>query len=135
MFIDISTALAIAKANLGISTTDTSRDAELSVLLTQSAGVGGGVTYYRPYIVAAYVLPLWSAVSRGTLISADGAKWLAPEDFLPLIQSLLTLQESADCGCEVDPCWTVDNLRVRLTCGCAADDGSVAPLSLGATVI
>jgi len=133
MFTVLSEALAIAKANLKL--TDTSRDSELTSLLEESAGDKDGTTVYRPYIVVAYVLPLWSAVKRGTLIGADGAKWLSPEDFLPLITSLLTMQESMDCSYEVDPCWTVDNLRLRLTCKCEADDGSVAPLVLGATVI
>lgn len=136
MFIDLNQALAIAKANLGIQPTDVSRDAEITAILQASAGKNkDNVTVYRPYIVAAYFLPLWGLLSRQGLIAADGAKWLAPADFLPLIQSLLTLQESSDCGVTVDPCWTVDYLRVRLTCGCEADSGDLLVGLLGATVI
>lgn len=134
MFTDLTVALAIAKANLGI--TDTSRDVELTAILTASAGTNSnGVTCYRPYLVAAYFLPLWGLVARSQLISADGATWLKPADFLPLIQSLLTLQESADCGLTIDPCWSTDELRQRLTCQCEAEKGGIVTPLLGAMVI
>jgi hypothetical protein len=134
MFGELSIALAIAKQNLGVA--DTSRDGELTAVLTASAGIdSAGASSYRPYLVAAYFLPLWGAVSRSQLISADGAAWLKPSDFLPLIQSLLTLQESADCGLTIAECWQTDALRQRLTCQCQAETGNlVAPL-LGAMVI
>ena len=136
MFTNLNQALAIAKANLGIQPADTSRDAEITAILEASAGKDkNNVTVYRPYIVAAYFLPLWGLLSRQGLIAADGAKWLAPADFLPLIQSLLTLQESADCGLTIDPCWTVNYLRIRLTCGCEADSGNLLTGVLGAMVI
>lgn len=135
MFSDLDQALAIAKSNLG--TQGSSRDAEITALLEASAGTDStGATRYRPYIVAAYFLPLWGAIDRQMLISADGAKWLSPADMLPFIQSLLTLQESADCGLNIDPCWRVDSLRLRSTCGCKADDGGGLMIeSLAATVI
>lgn len=134
MFTDLNVALAIAKQNLGVS--DTSRDSELTAVLTASAGIDGtNVTNYRPYLVAAYFLPLWGAVSRSQLISADGATWLKPADFLPLIQSLLTLQESADCGLTIDECWQTDPLRQRLTCQCEAEKGGIVSPLLGAMVI
>lgn len=135
MFIDLTQSLAIAKSNLGLISSDTSRDIELTAILESSAGTLNGVSHYRPYVVAAYFLPLWGLLSRQGLISADGATWLKPSDFLPLIQSLLTLQESADCGLLIDPCWTVEDLRVRLTCGCEADSGGLVALTLGAAVI
>ncbi|GEM_PF-3501382 len=134
MFTDLTTALAIAKANLGVTGTD--RDAEITALLEASAGTdANGTTNYRPYLVAAYFLPLWGAIARQQLISADGATWLKPKDFDPLITSLLTLQESADCGLTIDECWSTDNLRERLLCGCKAETGEIAVALLGANVI
>ncbi|NEP55996.1 MAG: hypothetical protein F6K31_03095 [Symploca sp. SIO2G7] len=134
MFTDLNTALAIAKSNLGQTGTD--RDSEITAILNASAGTdANGTTNYRPYLVAAYFLPLWGAVSRSGLIEGDGAKWLKPEDFTPLITSLLTLQESADCGLTIDECWGVDALRQRLNCGCEAETGNVVVGLLGANVI
>ncbi|NER95349.1 MAG: hypothetical protein F6J86_16175 [Symploca sp. SIO1B1] len=134
MFTDLNTALAIAKSNLGV--TDTTKDAEITAILTASAGTdNNGTTNYRPYLVAAYFLPLWGAVSRSGLIEGDGAKWLKPADFTPLITSLLTLQESADCGLTIDECWGVDAIRQRLNCGCEAETGNVVVGLLGANVI
>ncbi|NEP13252.1 MAG: hypothetical protein F6K14_24205 [Symploca sp. SIO2C1] len=134
MFTDLNTALAIAKSNLGV--TDTTKDAEITAILTASAGTdNNGTINYRPYLVAAYFLPLWGAVSRSGLIEGDGAKWLKPADFTPLITSLLTLQESADCGLTIDECWGVDALRQRLNCGCEAETGNVVVGLLGANVI
>ncbi len=119
MFTDLSQALAIARNNLGIVGVATARDTELTALLIASAGKDNLNTLnYRPYLVAAYFLPLWGAVDRSLLISADGVTWLKPNDLTPLITSLLTLQESADCGLSIDVCWCVYNLRVKLTCGC-----------------
>jgi hypothetical protein len=136
MFTDLTTALAIAKSNLGVQATDTTKDAEITALLEVSAGTdANGITNYRPYLVSAYFLPLWGAVSRSGLIEADGAKWLKPEDFTPLITSLLTLQSSADCGLTIDECWGVDALRQRLNCGCEAETGNVVVGLLGANVI
>lgn len=134
MYTDINTALAIAKANIGL--TDTTRDTELLALLIESTGNDGTTTYYRPYVIAAYVLPLWNALARGNgLISADGATWLKPADYEQVLSSLLTLQESADCGLEIEPCWRVDALRARLLCGCEAEKGAVVQPYLGAMVI
>jgi len=134
MFTDLNTALVIAKSNLGV--TDTTKDAEITAILTASTGTdNNGTTNYRPYLVAAYFLPLWGAVSRSGLIEGDGAKWLKPADFTPLITSLLTLQESADCGLTIDECWGVDALRQRLNCGCEAETGNVVVGLLGANVI
>lgn len=136
MFTDLVQAMAIAKSNIGLAAADMSRDVEIMAILQASAGKDkNGVMVYRPYIVAAYFLPLWGAIGRGMLASADGATWLKPSDFLPFIQSLLTLQESSDCGLTLDPCWTVNNLRIRLTCGCEADSGGLLLGLLGATVI
>lgn len=134
MITDLDQALAIAKSNLGLS--GYNKDVELTILLTASAGVKlpSPTLYYRPYIVAAYLLPLWGVVSRGGLVSADGATWLKPADFLPLITSLLTLQESADCGLTINPCWSTEELRSRLLCGCDSEKASVIPM-LGATVL
>jgi len=134
MFTDITTALAIAKSNLGV--TDTSKDAEITAILTASAGTDStGTTNYRPYLVAAYFLPLWSAISRSQLIEGDGAKWLKPEELTPIITSLLTLQESADCGLKIDQCWQTNTLRQRLNCGCKAETGNIVTGLLGANVI
>lgn len=134
MFIDISQALEIVKANLKLS--DTLRDAELTIILENSAGTNSeGVITYRPYLVSAYFLPIFSAVSRSLLIEADGAKWLKPSDVIPLITAWLTLQESADCGLEIDPCWQTESLRQRLVCGCEAETGEVSIGVLGAMVI
>lgn len=134
MFTELPTALAIAKSNLGV--TDTTKDAEITAILNASAGTdSNGTTNYRPYLVSAYFLPLWGAVSRSGLIEADGAKWLKPEDFTPLITSLLTLQSSADCGLTIDECWGVDALRQRLNCGCEAETGNIVVGLLGANVI
>ncbi|NEP10865.1 MAG: hypothetical protein F6K14_11755 [Symploca sp. SIO2C1] len=134
MFTDLNTALAIAKSNLGV--TDTSKDTEITAILNASAGKDStGTTKYRPYLVAAYFLPLWGAVSRSQLIEGDGAKWLKPTDFAPLITSLLTLQESADCGLKIDECWQTNALRQRLQCGCEAETGNIVTGFLGAGVI
>jgi len=72
-------AKLIAKSNLGV--TDTSKDAEITAILTASAGTDStGTTNYRPYLVAAYFLPLWSAISRSAslvpkAIAAHRRRW------------------------------------------------------------
>ncbi len=134
MFIDLTQSLEIVKANLQI--TDTSKDAELTTILENSAGTNSqGILNYRPYLVSAYFLPIQSAIERSLLIEADGAKWLKPDEMIPLITAWLTLQESADCGLVIDPCWQTDNLRERLICGCKAETGEVGVGLLGAMVI
>ena len=113
MFPTLASGLAIAKSTLGLTTT--TRDTELTTLLEASKGVdSSGNTQYRPYIVAAYVLPLWGAVARAQLIKADGAEWLKPVDFEPLIKSLLMLQQASDCGLKIDPCWNATKVAVDL---------------------
>jgi hypothetical protein len=126
-------AMAIAKRMLNVDDADTARAAELLIILNASAGkdAEGKPRDYRPYIVIAYLLPLWSASERGMLKSADGAVWLTPADLMPFIESLLTMQESADCGLTIDPCWGVDALRVRLACGCGANKGELAAAAYG----
>jgi hypothetical protein len=135
MFTNINTALEVAKSNLGIAATDTARDTEILTILRASQASRTDVTYYRPYLVAAYFLPLWGMLQRQGLIAADDAKWLTPAECLPMIQSLLTFQEAADCGLEIEPCWSVEALRIRLTCGCDADQAGLLVGMLGAMVL
>lgn len=134
MFTDLTQTLQIVKDNLRL--TDTSKDAELTTILENSAGANDeGTIYYRPYLVSAYFLPILSAIQRSLLIEADGAKWLKPSDMIPLITAWLTLQESADCNLTIDPCWQTSNLRQRLLCGCEAETGEIGVSILGAMVI
>ncbi len=113
MFTDIAQALAIAKSKLSV--TDTSKDTELTAILnTAIAKDVTGKPYYRPYVAAAYYLLGVQTELRQGLKTADGATWLTPEEMLPVIQTLLTLQEAADAGLMVAPGWTAHALRMRL---------------------
>lgn len=131
---NLDAALTIVKTNLGV--TGESRDAELTELLELSAGTKNDKTWYRPYIVTAYYLPLMGLVQRSGLIEADGAKWVKPSELMPLASHLLSLQEANDCGVEgIDDCWSTNTVRVRLQCGCDAEKGETTSGLIGAMVI
>ncbi len=139
MFENQQEALGVVKDNLGLNRSDQSRDGELNTLLNASQGTRAdgdpGTSVFRPYIIAAYLLPLWGAVSRQQLIAADGAKWLKPEDFTPLLINLLNLQKSMDCGLDIPECWTVDELSKQILCGCTNEAGTGETIEDGFTPI
>lgn len=127
-FDNITTAIAMVKAQAGIDSADTTRDAYITDTLDSSKGTINGTDEYRPYLVAA--LTMWSSKGEQTITEASGsAKFRFDDDRMnlrPAIESNLRIQQSKDIqqGTIVPTGWDVQSFLDSL-CGCQGDGDAV----------
>lgn len=130
MFTTLAIALPVCKQYSGVDLTDTTWDISLTAFLESSKAVEG----YRPIIVAAMqILKFSSGITRGSLSSADGVKWIDPTQIKDAIAGYLMEQEGLDSSLTGIPYqWSVYFLRPKL-CGC--DPVALGPTGMSAMVV
>lgn len=115
MFLTIEASLAICKQYSGIDADDFTWDTSLTAFLEASRAIES----YRPILIAAMqVLKFSSGITRGSLSSAEGVKWITPGEATEAIAGYLMEQEALDGSLTGIPAsWSILVLRPKL-CGC-----------------